>query len=299
MSLLRKLIHEIHRRSVWQALGIYVVASWVALQVVDVLADNFGLPDWFPALALGLLVVGLPVVVATALIQEPAPEEDGTARRVEDDPARDDTPATRARGSAEGGDGWARLFTWRNAILGGLAALALWGLVAAGWILLGDTQPRPRRDAAGEGRVIESIAVLPFADLSPEGDQQYFGDGIAEEILDALARVPGLKVAARSSSFQFKGRNPDVREVGDTLGVEAVLDGSVRKSRDSRQQAAVDHAPISCRSVAYSRSFEQRASTRSRGRGGDDGQSSLEFPRFGGQVNIEVFTPRSHASART
>jgi TolB-like protein len=68
--------------------------------------------------------------------------------------------------------------------------------------------------------------------MSPEGDQEYFSDGIAEEILDALAKVDGLRVAARSSSFKFKGTNPDIREVGETLGVQAVLEGSVRKSED-------------------------------------------------------------------
>jgi hypothetical protein len=67
---MKKLIQEAHRRSLWQVLGIYAVGSWIALQVVDVLVDNFGLPDWFPAFALGLLVIGLPIVLATAFVQE-------------------------------------------------------------------------------------------------------------------------------------------------------------------------------------------------------------------------------------
>jgi TolB-like protein/tetratricopeptide (TPR) repeat protein len=235
MSFFRKLIHEMHRRSLWQVLGIYVVASWVALQVVDVLVDNFRLPDWFPALALGLLVVGLPVVLATAFIQEGTGGRGVEGPGAEARPSRDNAPPARARQGGEG-DRLVRLLTWRNAILGGLAALALWGVVAAAWILLGVTGGRAGGVPAGadpaSDPIIESIAVLPFADMSPEDDQEYFADGTAEEILDALARVPGLKVAARSSSFQFKGRAPDVRAVGDTLGVEAVLEGSVRKSGD-------------------------------------------------------------------
>jgi adenylate cyclase len=81
-------------------------------------------------------------------------------------------------------------------------------------------------------RAVESIAVLPFMDMSPNADQQYFGDGIAEELISALTTVDGLRVAARTSSFQFKGTTPDVRDIGRRLGVETVLEGSVRKSGD-------------------------------------------------------------------
>lgn len=81
-----------------------------------------------------------------------------------------------------------------------------------------------------ETRGFHSIAVLPFADLSPEHDQEYFGDGIAEEILNVLGKVPGLQVPARTSCFVFRGANVDVREIGSRLGVEAVLEGSVRKA---------------------------------------------------------------------
>jgi TolB-like protein/Tfp pilus assembly protein PilF len=79
---------------------------------------------------------------------------------------------------------------------------------------------------------IRSIAVLPFADMSPDGDNEYFADGLAEELLNALARLDGLRVPARTSSFAFKGRNVDIREIGRTLGVDAVLEGSIRKAGD-------------------------------------------------------------------
>ena len=77
-----------------------------------------------------------------------------------------------------------------------------------------------------------SIAVLPFADMSPQGDQAYFGDGIAEELLNVLAQVDGLKVAARTSSFKFRGDEHDIVEIGNALKVAAVLEGSVRKAGD-------------------------------------------------------------------
>jgi adenylate cyclase len=76
------------------------------------------------------------------------------------------------------------------------------------------------------------VAILPFADMSPARDHQYFCDGIAEEIINALCCVRGLRVASRTSAFQFKGRSADVREIGKALGVGAVLEGSVRKAGD-------------------------------------------------------------------
>jgi TolB-like protein/Flp pilus assembly protein TadD len=78
----------------------------------------------------------------------------------------------------------------------------------------------------------KSIAVLPFVDMSEKKDQEYFADGMAEEIIDLLVKVPGLKVISRTSSFQFKGRNADLRTVGEQLGAHYVLEGSVRKSGD-------------------------------------------------------------------
>ena len=80
--------------------------------------------------------------------------------------------------------------------------------------------------------VDKSIAVLPFADMSEKHDQEYFADGMAEEIIDLLVKIPGLKVISRTSSFQFKGHSEDLRDVGKQLGVAYVLEGSVRKSGD-------------------------------------------------------------------
>lgn len=97
--------------------------------------------------------------------------------------------------------------------------------VAATWWGLGDrVAETPATTAA------PSIAVLAFADLSPEGDQEYFSDGISEELLNVLAKIPGLRVAARTSSFQFKGENRDIIDIGQQLNVGHVLEGSVRKS---------------------------------------------------------------------
>ena len=95
-----------------------------------------------------------------------------------------------------------------------------------------ETQPHPICRATSSRSPPQSVAILPFVDMSPQRDQDYFCDGMAEEIINALCCVPGLKVASRTSSFQFKGRNDDVREIGRTLAVGAVLEGSVRKAGD-------------------------------------------------------------------
>ncbi|HVF73349.1 MAG TPA: protein kinase [Chthoniobacterales bacterium] len=114
-------------------------------------------------------------------------------------------------------------------------ALALAALVVAGTIAGLFFYNASREGTSGQGpddTPRKSIAVLPFADLSPERDQQYFSDGIAEEILNALANVKDLKVAGRTSSFSFRGKDGDLRGIGTTLGVAHVLEGSVRKQGD-------------------------------------------------------------------
>jgi len=224
---LKQFIHEVHRRSLWQVLGIYVVGAWLGYEVIQGLTEGMGLPTWFPSLAVVLFIVGLPIVLATAFVQE------GIGHHGPDAPGEVETtsggtplpPAARTGQTPDAGA--RRLLTWRNAILGGVAAFVLWGIVATVWLVV-SSRDAPVGDGAdalaGSTSQLKSIAVLAFEDMSPEGDQEYFSDGISEEILDALAKVGGLRVAGRSSAFQFKGTNPDLREVGRQLGVEAVLE---------------------------------------------------------------------------
>jgi TolB-like protein/DNA-binding winged helix-turn-helix (wHTH) protein/Tfp pilus assembly protein PilF len=101
-------------------------------------------------------------------------------------------------------------------------------LVSAGAAVIG-AYFRAARSGAKAPLNNTSIAVLPFADMSPAKDQEYFSDGLAEQLIDDLAEVPGLKVIGRSSSFQFRGKNEDLREVGHKLGVANILEGSVRR----------------------------------------------------------------------
>ena len=207
---LKRLIREIHRRSLLQVLGIYILASWAVLSVVDTLGGALNLPEWFPAFALALLLVGLPIVLATAFVQEGMSGRSAGEQAV----AGSDSPPSGTSG----------LFTWRNALGGGVLAFALLGFVGTGWILFGGGL-RPTS-------IEQSIAVLPFEDLSPERDQQYFVEGLSEEIINALSQIGDLKVSARTSTFLLAEQGTDIAIVANTLGVANVLEGSVRKEGD-------------------------------------------------------------------
>jgi TolB-like protein/Tfp pilus assembly protein PilF len=205
MSGFKQLFQEIHRRSLWQVLGFYLLGAWIVLQVVDVLAQNIDLPGWVFPFALVLLLIGLPIVMATAFVQK------GMGRR---------EMVARAH----------TLFTWRNAITGGLVASSLWGIVATGWLLLG---PRfPGDSSAAEVVDIRSVAVLPFANRSNEEGSEYFTDGMHDDILTQLAKIGGLKVISRTSVMEYQDANRNVRQIAEELGVATVLEGGVERAGD-------------------------------------------------------------------
>ena len=182
-------------------LGIYIALSWALIEFVGSLASLMGLPEWAPRLALFLLIIGLPVVIATAVVQERPDAPDNAA------PA----PATPKLDIPE------RLFTWRNAILGGVAASVLWGVVAVGYVLtrkLGDER-------------VTRIAVLPFENEGA-ADDAYFAGGVADEIRTKLAGIPGLQVTARASTSQYAKTTKPPKEIGKELGVDYLLTATVR-----------------------------------------------------------------------
>ena len=112
-----------HKNSLWKVLGLYAAGSWVVLQVVDVLAQNAGLPQWVFTLALILLIIGLPVVGATAYLHGMGGRSRGTGAA--------------APGADAVATGSRQFFTWKNAIGGGVAAMALWGILVTGWLFFG------------------------------------------------------------------------------------------------------------------------------------------------------------------
>jgi TolB-like protein/Tfp pilus assembly protein PilF len=202
---------ELKRRNVIRVGLAYVVLSWVLLQVGDVLFEALRLDDTALTIMLVLLALGFIPVVVLAWIYELTPE--GVKRESEVDHAQSITPETGHR-----------LNIAIVVLL--VAALGLFILDRFGSTGSVESPPPPASARAVE----RSIAVLPFADMSAEGDQAYFGDGIAEELLNVLAQVEGLKVAARTSSFKFRGDEYDIVEIGSQLNVATVLEGSVRKA---------------------------------------------------------------------
>jgi adenylate cyclase len=202
-SRLRLLFSELRRRRVIRVAAMYAVAAWLIIQVADSTFPHLQLPEWLLTAVIVLTLLGFPIVVALAWAF------DITAEGV------------RRTGRADGGTVQA---PGPRPLAVYVAAVVLIGFAGMGAY----TYLRPAARTLADPR-ITSIAVLPFADMSAEGDQEYFGDGIAEELLEALARIDGLRVPSRTSSFSFKGKRIDIRAIGDALGVNAVLEGSVRK----------------------------------------------------------------------
>ena len=207
------LFKELKRRNVIRVGLAYLVLSWLLLQVGDVVFDALRLDDSALTIMLVILGLGFIPVVVFAWIYELTPE--GVKRESEIDHDRSITHQTGHK---------------LNTVIVVLLVAAL-GLFAWDRFGTGDAEtPAATTTAAQTGQ--RSIAVLPFADMSADGDHAYFADGIAEELLNVLAQVDGLKVAARTSSFKFRGDEHDIVEIGNALQVATVLEGSVRKAGD-------------------------------------------------------------------
>ncbi len=202
---------EPHKNSLWKVLGFYAAGSWIAMQVVDVLTQNMGLPSWVFSFAVVLLVVGLPIVGVTAYLSglRAGTTSDGSSMA-----------------SDHGAPG--RLFTWRNAVGGGVGALALWGVVAAGWMLLGPGS----ESAVPEVEVadLRSVAVLPFATRSSSEDDRYFTEGMHDDVLTQLSKIDSLKVISRTSVMRYADGLKPIPEIAAELGVATVLEGGVDRS---------------------------------------------------------------------
>ena len=210
------LFAELKRRNVFRVAIAYAIASWVLVQIIDVISPVFEIHEWVPKLIIIILAVGLVPALVFAWAFEITPE--GIKKESEVDRSGSIVHQTGRK---------------LNYVITGF-------LVVAVALLLVERQLRPvviaEPEVAAEAVTIEeprndnSIAVLPFVNMSSDPEQEFFSDGITEQILNALASVQELKVAGRTSSFAFKGKNDDLRRIGEALGVENILEGSVRKS---------------------------------------------------------------------
>jgi TolB-like protein/Flp pilus assembly protein TadD len=218
MSRLKRLIVEIHRRSLWQVLLIYVGGAWVCYEIIDTITDRLALPEWLPVLAIVLFLVGLPAVVATGFIREDAVSPVAAAA-AEGTPTESGVEALRPR----------RHISWRNSGLIFVFALALWGLVAAGMFIF--------RGGAGEGPAVPderpSVAVLPLENRSGLQQDEYFTDGIHDEILTQLSKIGALSVRGRTSVMRYRESPKNLREIGEDLNARYLLEGSVLRAGET------------------------------------------------------------------
>jgi len=215
---------ELKRRNVFRIAVGYIVTAWLLLQVVDLVLENINAPDWVMQVFMLALAVGFPLAVFFAWAFEMTPE--GIKRESEVDRSQSITPQTGKK---------------LNTAIFVVMALALGYFAYDKFVLSANREAAlveaatqsVSEQAANEGLATESgqsIAVLPFVNMSADADNEYFSDGISEELLNVLAKVSSLRVASRTSAFAYKGKELPVSEIARQLQVDNVLEGSVRKA---------------------------------------------------------------------
>lgn len=204
-------IQELRRRNVFKVATAYTIASWLLAQIANVFEEALELPTWFDSVIVSTLILGFPIALIFAWAFELTPEGLKKSKEVE---------ITQSVTSRTGKK--------LNGIIITVLSMAVIFLLIervffAKASILEDAQQSSTIETA-------SIAVLPFVNMSGDAENEYFSDGLSEELLNALAKIEDMKVAGRTSSFKFKGLNEDLKIVGEQLGVEHILEGSVRKA---------------------------------------------------------------------
>ncbi len=198
-------IKELKRRNVIKVAIAYAIAAWLLIEITATTFPILKLPDWSVTLVTVFVLIGFPLALIFAWAFELTPE--GLKKEKDVDRSESITHITGRK---------------LDFIIITVLVLALSYFASDKFLL---------QTASDSQQMVEkSIAVLPFVNMSDDAGNEYFSDGISEEILNALAKVKDLKVAGRTSSFAFKGRNDDLKTIGETLGVSHILEGSVRKA---------------------------------------------------------------------
>ncbi len=201
------LFAELKRRRVFRALLGYAIVAFAVLQVAEPVIHGLQLPDWTLSFVVVALGVGFPVLLVLAWVFDVSPS--GIERTL---------PLGTEGGSRSSGALLALLAT----------GVALLGVAVVAWHFVSRTRAG-RTVPSASAPAGPSVAVLPFVNMSPEKDAEYFSDGITEEVINALANVEGVRVVSRTSAFAFKGKNVSVRKIAEELAVATVLEGSVRR----------------------------------------------------------------------
>lgn len=196
--------NELKRRNVIKSAIAYLVIAWVITQVISTVLPVFEAPNYLLKWSLVILALGFPVWLIFAWVYEFTPE--GIKKTIDIKPDQSISSKTGSR----------------------LNKLIITTLTLAIVILLVDKFTRDSAQVVDFGD--RSIAVMAFADMSPKQDHEYFSDGISEELLNLLAKIPELKVISRTSSFSYKGKDSKATEIGKELKVSHILEGSIRKA---------------------------------------------------------------------
>jgi adenylate cyclase len=245
-----KFLERVKQRSLFRVTAAYLGLAWFVIHVATVIGESFPRVHHFVPWLIYGLGVGLPIVLITSWLSKRTPRRAARSVRL-------------------------------DVILMGVMVLAVLALLADRWVLhrptdetmlallavmvvvllidrlIGLRSPAAAASSATHTKGMPRVAILPFADMSPEKNQDYFCDGTAEEIIDALCAVTGLHVASRSASFQLKNRAVDAREVGRLLNVHAFLEGSVRKS-DDRLRITAQLIDVGHGGHLWSQSFDRK-----------------------------------------
>jgi len=245
-----KFLERVKQRSLFRVTAAYLGLAWFVIHVATVIGESFPRVHHFVPWLIYGLGVGLPIVLITSWLSKRTPRRAARSVRL-------------------------------DVILMGVMVLAVLALLADRWVLhrptdetmlallavmvvallidrlIGLRSPAAAASSATHTKGMPRVAILPFADMSPEKNQDYFCEGTAEEIIDALCAVTGLHVASRSASFQLKDRAVDAREVGRLLNVHAFLEGSVRKS-DDRLRITAQLIDVGHGGHLWSQSFDRK-----------------------------------------
>jgi TolB-like protein/Tfp pilus assembly protein PilF len=261
------ILTELSRRKVLRVAAAYIVAAWVLMQAASLFEATLELPAWFDKVFFALLLLGFPVALLLSWAYDIRPDQ----------PSHDaSTTGARAAFAAI------------------LVALTVGGLAYIYISFRGDSEVQVTAETG------PSIAVLPFADMSPDGDQAWFSDGIAEEILNVLARTEGLKVASRTASFRYRGEETDIKAAAADLNVNTILEGSVRSQGDQlRITAQLINAADGFHlwSDTYDRELddiftvqEEISESIATALFGELGIDALPARRFDGTTNVEAYS---------
>lgn len=243
MTFFKRLIHEAHRRSLWQVLGIYLLGAWFAYEVVLALVEGLGLPDWVPPFAVVLIVIGLPIVLATAFVQEGVPDLRRSDERIESllngiELIEEDVPyATPSAASVRPtGSFLERHLTWGRAVRGGVLAFALLGLATTGFMGMRQLGVGGAATLFSSGALEEGAPIL-LAEFAAEGVDPLLADAVTRALRVDLENSRAVRVYEEGrvkESLARMQRAPDTRideavarDLAQREGLKAVIVGEV------------------------------------------------------------------------